>query len=49
MKWVSVVIPLIIGQIVSKNVIGFIDNPWFNLYGLFGLLTSKPRFEINHN
>lgn len=26
------VIPLIIGQIVSKNVIGFIDNPWFVWY-----------------
>ncbi|MEM2294405.1 MAG: queuosine precursor transporter [Nitrososphaerota archaeon] len=26
------VIPLIIGQIVSKNVVGFIDNPWFVWY-----------------
>ncbi|MGQ4834474.1 MAG: queuosine precursor transporter [Candidatus Asgardarchaeia archaeon] len=26
------VIPLIIGQIVSKNIIGFLDNPWFVLY-----------------
>jgi uncharacterized integral membrane protein (TIGR00697 family) len=26
------VIPLIIGQIVSKNIIGFIDNPWFVMY-----------------
>ena len=26
------VIPLIIGQIVSKNIIGFIDNPWFVWY-----------------
>jgi hypothetical protein len=26
------VIPLIIGQIISKNVIGFIDNPWFVWY-----------------
>ncbi|MDI6886041.1 MAG: queuosine precursor transporter [archaeon] len=26
------VIPLIIGQIVSKNVIGFFDNPWFVWY-----------------
>jgi hypothetical protein len=26
------VIPLIIGQIVSKNLIGFIDNPWFVWY-----------------
>jgi len=24
--------PLIIGQIVSKNIIGFIDNPWFVWY-----------------
>lgn len=26
------VIPLIIGQIVSKNIVGFIDNPWFVWY-----------------
>ena len=26
------VVPLIIGQIVSKNIIGFIDNPWFVWY-----------------
>ena len=26
------VIPLIIGQIVSKNVVGFLDNPWFVWY-----------------
>jgi len=26
------VMPLIIGQIVSKNIIGFIDNPWFVWY-----------------
>jgi uncharacterized integral membrane protein (TIGR00697 family) len=26
------VIPLIIGQIISKNIIGFIDNPWFVWY-----------------
>jgi len=26
------IIPLIIGQIVSKNIIGFLDNPWFVLY-----------------
>ena len=26
------VTPLIVGQIVSKNVIGFIDNPWFVWY-----------------
>ncbi|RLE75640.1 MAG: VUT family protein, partial [Thermoprotei archaeon] len=26
------VTPLIIGQIVSKNIIGFIDNPWFVWY-----------------
>jgi uncharacterized PurR-regulated membrane protein YhhQ (DUF165 family) len=26
------VIPLIVGQIVSKNIIGFIDNPWFVWY-----------------
>jgi uncharacterized integral membrane protein (TIGR00697 family) len=26
------VIPLIAGQIVSKNIIGFIDNPWFVWY-----------------
>ncbi len=25
-------LPLIIGQIVSKNFIGFIDTPWFLLY-----------------
>lgn len=26
------ILPLIIGQIVSKNIIGFIDNPWFVWY-----------------
>ncbi|MEM4591734.1 MAG: queuosine precursor transporter [Nitrososphaerota archaeon] len=26
------VLPLIIGQIVVKNIVGFIDNPWFVLY-----------------
>ncbi len=26
------VIPLIIGQLISKNIIGFLDNPWFVLY-----------------
>ena len=26
------IIPLIIGQIVSKNIIGFLDNPWFVWY-----------------
>jgi uncharacterized integral membrane protein (TIGR00697 family) len=26
------IIPLIVGQIVSKNIIGFIDNPWFVWY-----------------
>jgi len=26
------VIPLIIGQIISKNIVGFIDNPWFVWY-----------------
>ncbi len=26
------VIPLIIGQIISKNIIGFLDNPWFVWY-----------------
>jgi len=26
------IIPLIIGQIVSKNIVGFIDNPWFVWY-----------------
>lgn len=26
------ILPLIIGQIISKNIIGFIDNPWFVLY-----------------
>jgi uncharacterized integral membrane protein (TIGR00697 family) len=26
------VIPLIIGQIVSKNIVGFLDNPWFVWY-----------------
>lgn len=25
-------LPLIIGQIVAKNIIGFIDNPWFVWY-----------------
>ena len=25
-------LPLIIGQLVSKNIIGFIDNPWFVWY-----------------
>jgi len=35
------VIPLIIGQIVSKNIIGFIDNPWFVWYKR--LLRKSPR------
>jgi len=26
------VIPLIIGQIISKNIVGFLDNPWFVWY-----------------
>jgi hypothetical protein len=26
------VIPLIMGQIVSKNIVGFLDNPWFVWY-----------------
>jgi len=26
------VLPLILGQIVSKNIIGFLDNPWFVWY-----------------
>ena len=26
------VIPLILGQIVSKNIVGFLDNPWFVWY-----------------
>ncbi len=26
------IIPLIIGQIISKNIIGFLDNPWFVWY-----------------
>jgi uncharacterized PurR-regulated membrane protein YhhQ (DUF165 family) len=26
------VMPLIIGQLISKNIIGFLDNPWFVLY-----------------
>jgi queuosine precursor transporter len=26
------VIPLVIGQLISKNIIGFLDNPWFVLY-----------------
>lgn len=26
------IIPLIIGQIVSKNIVGFLDNPWFVWY-----------------
>lgn len=26
------ILPLIIGQIVAKNIIGFIDNPWFVWY-----------------
>jgi len=29
---VAPVIPLIIGQITSKNIVGFIDNPWFVWY-----------------
>jgi hypothetical protein len=29
---VTPIIPLIVGQIVSKNIIGFIDNPWFVWY-----------------
>jgi len=29
---VAPVIPLIVGQIVSKNIVGFIDNPWFVWY-----------------
>jgi len=26
------VLPLVIGQLISKNIIGFLDNPWFVLY-----------------
>ncbi|MHC1757178.1 MAG: queuosine precursor transporter [Methanosarcina sp.] len=26
------VLPLVIGQLISKNVIGFLDTPWFVLY-----------------
>lgn len=26
------IIPLVIGQIVSKNIVGFLDNPWFVWY-----------------
>lgn len=26
------VLPLVIGQLISKNVIGFLDNPWFVFY-----------------
>lgn|GEM_PF-119007 len=26
------VLPLVIGQLISKNLIGFLDNPWFVLY-----------------
>lgn len=26
------ILPLILGQIVSKNVVGFLDNPWFVWY-----------------
>jgi uncharacterized integral membrane protein (TIGR00697 family) len=26
------VVPLIIGQLISKNVVGFLDNPWFVWY-----------------
>jgi len=29
---VAPILPLIIGQIISKNIIGFIDNPWFVWY-----------------
>jgi uncharacterized integral membrane protein (TIGR00697 family) len=29
---VAPLLPLIIGQIVAKNIIGFIDNPWFVWY-----------------
>lgn len=34
------IIPLIIGQIVSKNIIGLIDTPWFVWYKR--MLRSKP-------
>ncbi|AKB77468.1 Putative preQ0 transporter [Methanosarcina horonobensis HB-1 = JCM 15518] len=26
------VLPLVIGQLISKNIIGFLDNPWFVFY-----------------
>jgi uncharacterized PurR-regulated membrane protein YhhQ (DUF165 family) len=29
------IVPLIIGQIVSKNIIGFLDTPWFVWYKRF--------------
>ncbi|MFY1643116.1 VUT family protein, partial [Methanoculleus bourgensis] len=29
---VAPLLPLIIGQIVAKNIIGFLDNPWFVWY-----------------
>lgn len=29
---ISPIIPLIIGQLISKNIIGFLDNPWFVYY-----------------
>ncbi len=37
------VLPLVIGQIVSKNLIGFLDNPWFVLYKklIKGVNTTK--------
>ncbi len=38
------VIPLIIGQIVSKNVIGFLDTPWFLWYKK--LITTENRGVI---
>lgn len=35
--------PLILGQIVTKNLIGFIDNPWFVLYKR---LISRDKFQL---
>ena len=35
--------PLIIGQIISKNIVGFIDNPWFVWYKKLIKQSPKPQ------
>jgi len=35
--------PLMLGQVVTKNLIGFIDNPWFVLYKR---LITKDNFQL---